>query len=369
MSTWCLRSDASNSGCWLTNSSNFGTSASGVASMIPVRPSAMNLDTASTSSFLKPLSRMAAVTAPIAAPPMTAPSPIGPDSVARMMPAVPPATAPRAPPGSVDLSLVTVSFPPGSLWTSAQSSTTISFFDRASLITSSTVRATISSVKPKKYRRVRLGSAIGTAPREAPPCLAARAAIVRRRRARGNTHAGPSGEPPGEGLQVQRVDVHRLRERRIDGLVVPDPRGLDGSVEHPELVACDQDLDRLPAAPVVGCQAMGADGRSVLARRVAAVAVPPVLRVAHGEPSHHPVPDGLRDHRRARDRVHPGVAVDDRRVRADLLLELRDSQAVDEDVVVAAEPRDRPAHREMRGVVDVEPVDVGDGRRAHPDRD
>ena len=50
-------------------------------------------------------------------------------------------------------------------------------------------------------------------------------------------------------------------------------------------------------------------------------------------------------------------------------LEVGDAQPVDEDVVVAAEARDRPAHREVGRVVDVEPVDVGDRRGAHADRD
>ncbi len=50
------------------------------------------------------------------------------------------------------------------------------------------------------------------------------------------------------------------------------------------------------------------------------------------------------------------------------MLEVGDPVAVDEDVLVAADPGDRPAHREMGGVVDVEPVDLGDGRGADADR-
>ena len=50
-------------------------------------------------------------------------------------------------------------------------------------------------------------------------------------------------------------------------------------------------------------------------------------------------------------------------------LEAGDPVAVDEDVVVAADPRDRPAHREVRRVVDVELVDLADRRRADADRD
>ena len=76
----------------------------------------MNFDTSLMSSFLIPLSLIAAVTAPIAAPPTTAPRPIGPASVARTIPAAPPndRAAGRARDRS-DLSLVTVSLPPGAL--------------------------------------------------------------------------------------------------------------------------------------------------------------------------------------------------------------------------------------------------------------
>ena len=45
------------------------------------------------------------------------------------------------------------------------------------------------------------------------------------------------------------------------------------------------------------------------------------------------------------------------------------AQAVDEDVVVGAELGDGPAHREVGGVVDVQPVDLDDRGRAHADRD
>ena len=46
-----------------------------------------------------------------------------------------------------------------------------------------------------------------------------------------------------------------------------------------------------------------------------------------------------------------------------------DPVAVDQHVLVAADPRDRPAHREVRGVVDVELVDLADRRGADADRD
>ena len=50
-------------------------------------------------------------------------------------------------------------------------------------------------------------------------------------------------------------------------------------------------------------------------------------------------------------------------------LHIRDPQPVDEDVVVAADPGDRPPHREVRRVVDVEAVDLPHRRGAHPDGD
>ena len=71
----------------------------------------------------------------------------------------------------------------------------------------------------------------------------------------------------------------------------------------------------------------------------------------------------------AGDGVDPGVAVDDVRVRPDVGLEPGDPVAVDDDVLVAAEAGNRPAHREVGSVVDVQPVDLGDGRRPDTDRD
>ena len=53
----------------------------------------------------------------------------------------------------------------------------------------------------------------------------------------------------------------------------------------------------------------------------------------------------------------------------DVPLEPDDPVAVDDHVVVAAEAGDRPAHREVRRVVDVQLVDLADGRRADADGD
>ena len=63
------------------------------------------------------------------------------------------------------------------------------------------------------------------------------------------------------------------------------------------------------------------------------------------------------------------VAVDDVRVRADMRLEAGDPVAVDQHVLVPADARDRPAHRQVRGVVDVELVDLANRGGAEPDRD
>ena len=63
----------------------------------------------------------------------------------------------------------------------------------------------------------------------------------------------------------------------------------------------------------------------MVARRVALVVLPAVAGIAGREAGHHPVADDLGHDRGARDRVTVGVAVDDRRVRPDLVLEVRRS--------------------------------------------
>ena len=107
----------------------------------------------------------------------------------------------------------------------------------------------------------------------------------------------------------------------------------------------------------------------MLERRVALVALPAVARVAGRQALHHPVADDLGHDRRAGDRVDLGVPVDDRRVRSDCRLEPGDPVAVDEDVLVLADAGDGASHREMRGVVDVELVDLADRCRADADRE
>ena len=106
----------------------------------------------------------------------------------------------------------------------------------------------------------------------------------------------------------------------------------------------------------------------MVAGGVPLVVLPAVARVAHRQESHHPVADDLGDDRRAGDRVDLGIAVDDVRVRADLGLEAHDPVAIDDHVIVAAEARDRPAHREVRRVVDVQLVDLADRRSPDADR-
>ena len=90
------------------------------------------------------------------------------------------------------------------------------------------------------------------------------------------------------------------------------------------------------------------------------VARPGICRVSLGERVHEPVARDLRDDRRARDRVAPGVAPDDGRVHA---AEQADRLAVDEHVVrgvaeAGGHPGQGTPHRQRRGVVDVQPVDL-----------
>src|ERR671931_1606303 len=100
------------------------------------------------------------------------------------------------------------------------------------------------------------------------------------------------------------------------------------------------------------------DRVAMVASCVALVVLPAVPRIARGEPGHHPVADDLGDDRGAGHGVNARVAVDHVRVLPDLLLETYDPVTVDDDVLMAAQTRDRAAHREMRGVVDVELVDL-----------
>ena len=85
-----------------------------------------------------PLSRSAAVTAPMAAPARIAPAPIGPLIPARTIPAAPPNRPPRPAPGSTDWSVVISALPSALGRIIAQSETAISFALAASLISSRT---------------------------------------------------------------------------------------------------------------------------------------------------------------------------------------------------------------------------------------
>ena len=99
----------------------------------------------------------------------------------------------------------------------------------------------------------------------------------------------------------------------------------------------------------------------MLARCIAGVVLPAVPRVARSQLDHHPVANHLRDDRRAGDGIAEGIPVDNRGVRPNLLLEAGDPEPVHQDVIMLADPRDRTAHGEMGGVVDVQAIDLGDG--------
>src|SRR5487761_2586295 len=140
-------------------------------------------------------------------------------------------------------------------------------------------------------------------------------------------------------------------------------RGLAELVElEVELLDARQRLaDRRERPPMVGRHAQDPERGPVLSGRVAGVVLPSVARIARREAGHQAIANHLGDHRGARDGVDRCIAVHDRVVGAHGGLEPGDRQAVDHDVVVPAEPGDRPAHREVRGMVDVEPVNLRDG--------
>src|SRR5438094_4915131 len=160
MSTWWRRSAEVNSWWPATKASKRSTSGTGTAIISPDRPSAISRETVSRSAFLNPLCFLAAVTAPSAAPPRTAPTPMGPLKAASTRPAAPPSAAPRAAPGSTDLSVVILTLPPGSVLSSAQSQTTTSFFAIPLLSESRTLSAADSSSNPRNTSRIRSGWAI-----------------------------------------------------------------------------------------------------------------------------------------------------------------------------------------------------------------
>src|SRR5262245_61874195 len=146
---------------------------------------------------------------------------------------------------------------------------------------------------------------------------------------------------------------------------------VDALVEEVEahLVAGERPLQGEERAPVERGEPQPADRVTVIASGIALVVFPAVARIPHRKEGHHPVAYNLGNDRRAGDRVAPGIAVDDRRVRSDRGLETLDPVAVDQDVVVAAEAGDGAAHREVRRVVDVDRVDLADGGGPNPNGD
>ena len=111
------------------------------------------------------------------------------------------------------------------------------------------------------------------------------------------------------------------------------------------------------------------DAAPVRERRIPRVVLPAVVGIAGRKTFHETVPDDLRHDRGGRDRVAARVAVHDRGVRADEVLEPVHPQAVDEHVLPLAHAADGTAHGEVRGVVDVDPVDLGHAGGAEPDGD
>jgi hypothetical protein len=142
------------------NDSNRSASSSGTAMTRPLRPSFMRLEIPSRSSFLRPLSRRPAVTAPIAAPATIAPMPIGPLIPARTTPATPPNAAPRPAPGSTFWSVVISGSPAAFRRIIAQSDTEISSPLTPSLISSRTCGGIPASVNASRYSRLGFVSAI-----------------------------------------------------------------------------------------------------------------------------------------------------------------------------------------------------------------
>src|SRR5882672_1058396 len=101
----------------------------------------------------------------------------------------------------------------------------------------------------------------------------------------------------------------------------------------------------------------------VLGRGVALVAGPAVRGVTGPQALHQQIADGLGDHRRGRDRVAFGVAIDDRLVWA---FELGTGQPVHEDIGGNdAEAAQRAAHRQDRRAPDIEAVDFVHARGPH----
>ncbi len=144
--------------------------------------------------------------------------------------------------------------------------------------------------------------------------------------------------------------------------------GLVAEQVERDLVARQRPLQREERAPVERRQPEPTDRPAMLERRVSLVVLPPVARISRREPRHHPVANHLGDDRRTGDRVDLRVPIDDVRIRSDRHFEPGDPVAVDQDVIVAAKPGNRPAHRQVGRVVDVELVDLADRCGTHADR-
>ena len=122
-------------------------------------------------------------------------------------------------------------------------------------------------------------------------------------------------------------------------------------------------------APVVGCRAENGEGKTMMGGGVAAIGFPAKAPVIGGQPGHQAVAGHLGDDRGGGNRERDGVAANDKLFGA---AEARRTIAVDECEVwhaplVPCQRGDGAAHREQRGLQDVDPVDLGD--RTDPDAD
>src|SRR6266566_6535852 len=174
-----------------------------------------------------------------------------------------------------------------------------------------------------------------------------------------------------QALEIDHVECrvvgHDRDELALEEVVYRRGRRRIAQQIEIELIAGERSLEGQEAASVERCQALSPDRVAMVPRRVPLVVLPAVARVASREARHHPVPDHLRHDGGAGDRVAERVSVDDRRVWPDVLFEPDDPIAIYEHMLLAADPGDRPTHREMRGVVDVKAIDLGD--RCGPDTD
>src|SRR5688500_237595 len=156
------------------------------------------------------------------------------------------------------------------------------------------------------------------------------------------------------------------------GETLPEARGLSTlrgrqSGDEVELLAELQHAHGAEVRAVDRRHAQLAQRLAVIDRRVAAVVLPAVARVLRREALHEPVARDLRDDRRGRDRERLYVALDDLGVAAGREGRVEDALAVDEHPVVLTDLPERPLHRDVARVVDVQPVDLRHGRGADAD--